>query len=141
MRTGCVVTRSIFILLLPLIGIVSTAADAPSLAALGLLQPGRWALSSRDPSFTARSICIGDPQVLLQIRQPVASCNRFVIANTPQSATINYTCPGQGSGRTTVRVETPRLAQVETQGIVGGALFDLSIEARRTGDCTALSSR
>ncbi len=128
-------------MLLPLLGVLATAADAPSLAALGVLQPGRWTLSSRDPAFAARSICLGDPQVLLQIRQPIATCNRFVIANTAASATVNYTCPGTGSGRTTIRVETPRLAQVETQGIVGGTLFDLTIEARRTGDCTAISAR
>lgn len=134
-------TKVVSLLALPIVGLLSTAADAPSLTALGLLQPGKWSLSSRDSDFAARSICIGDPRVLIQVRQPTASCRQFVIANDPSSATVHYTCAGTGSGRTTVRVETPRLAQIDTQGIIGGVPFDTHIEARRTGDCTTLSMR
>jgi hypothetical protein len=129
------------LLSLPVIGAMSVAADAPTLSALGLLQPGKWTLTSRDSDFSARAICIGDPRALLQVRQPVPSCRQFVIANDPNSATVHYTCAGTGSGRTTVRVETPRLAQIDTQGVVNGTPFDTRIEARRTGDCTTLSMR
>ena len=129
------------LLSLPLIVLLATAADAPPLAALGALQPGRWALSSPDGDFAKRSVCLGDARQLLQIRQPSAACSRFVITNDPNVATVHYTCPGSGHGRTTVRVETPRLAQVETQGVVGNAPFDLTIEARRLGECQALSMR
>lgn len=129
-------------IMLPLIGLAATAADAPPLAALGQLQPGKWTLTSREGDFPARSICIGDPRLLLQVRQPVtATCTRFVIANDPNVSTVHYTCPGSGSGRTTVRVETPRLAQVSTQGLVNGTPFDLNLEARRTGECAAMSMR
>ena len=79
--------------------------------------------------------------MLLQIRQPASACSRYVITNDKQVATVHYTCPGSGHGRTTVRVETPRLAQVETQGVVGAEPFDISIEARRVGSCAALSMR
>jgi hypothetical protein len=126
---------------LPLVGFFATAADAPPLAALAQLQPGKWTLTSHDTAFATRSLCIGDPKVLLQIRHPVASCNRFVVANDPRRAVVSYSCPGSGNGLTTVRIETPRLAQIETQGVVSGAPFDLAIEARRTGDCPALSMR
>lgn len=126
---------------LPLIGLFATAADAPPLAALAQLQPGRWTLTSRDGDFATRSMCLGDPKVLLQIRQPLPTCNRFVVANDARRAIVSYSCAGAGNGLTTVRVETPRLAQIETQGVVGGAPFDLAIEARRTGDCPSLSMR
>lgn len=134
-------TKLIRFLILPVIGLLATAAEAPQLAALGQLQPGKWTLTSRDDGVPARSVCIGDPRVLLQLRQPVATCTRFVIANDRDVSTVHYTCPGSGSGRTTVRVETPRLAQVSTQGLVNGTPFDLAFEARRTGDCTAVSMR
>lgn len=128
-------------LVLPLLVLTATAANAPPLRALSILQPGRWVLSSRDGDFAARSICLGDPRALLQVRQPETVCTRFVIADDAATSVVHYACPGTGHGRTTVRVETPRLAQIETQGIADNAPFDLSIEARRVGECQALSLR
>ena len=121
--------------------LLATAAEAPPLVALALLQPGKWVMSSHDADFASRSVCIGDPRVLLQIRHPVVPCNRFVVANDPYRAVVSYSCASAGNGMTTVRVETPRLAQIETQGVVNGSPFDLTIEARRTGECPALSMR
>ena len=97
-------------------------------------------MSSHDADFASRSVCIGDPRVLLQIRHPVAPCNRFVVANDRYRAVVSYSCASAGNGLTTVRVETPRLAQIETQGVVNGSPFDLTIEARRTGECPRLST-
>lgn len=135
-------TGSIRFLVLPFVGLLATAADAPPLVALAQLQPGKWLLTSRNSTFESRSVCIGDAKVLLQIRHPVSTtCNRFVVANDPQRAVVSYSCPGTGNGLTTVRVETPRLAQIETQGVLNGSPFDLAIEARRTGECPALSLR
>lgn len=132
---------SIRFFLLPVVGLLATAAEAPPLIALTQLQPGKWTLTSQDSAFSSRSVCIGDPRVLIQIRQPASTCNRFVVANDPRRAVVSYSCPGAGNGLTTIRVETPRLAQIETQGVAGGAPFDLAIEARRTGDCPTLSMR
>lgn len=129
-----------FFALLPM-AMLATAADAPPLTALAQLQPGKWTLSSDDTTFTTRSVCIGDPRVLIQLRQPQQTCNRFVVTNDPRRAVVSYSCQGAGNGLTTIRVETPRLAQIETQGVVRGAPFDLAIEARRTGECPSLSMR
>ncbi len=118
-----------------------TAADAPPLAALATLQPGRWELMSHDGDFSPRSVCIGDPRLLLQLRQPSAVCTHFIIANEASHATVHYNCTGAGHGQTTVRVETPRLAQIDTQGLVGNAPFDFTIEARRTGECGTATLR
>jgi hypothetical protein len=123
----------------PLFGLLATAADAPPLTALVQLQPGKWLLTSQDSSFAPRTVCIGDAKVLLQIQHPVTTCSRFVVANDPRRAVVSYSCPGTGNGLTTVRVETPRLAQIDTQGVLSGSPFDLTIEARRTGECPALS--
>ncbi len=120
---------------------ITTMAAAPvapaatELPALARLEPGQWTLTSRDAPSAARKLCMADARAFLQIEHRNASCSRFVIASTPKDATVHYTCPGQGHGRTTVRVESARLAQIETQGIVAGAPFSATFEARRSGDC------
>jgi hypothetical protein len=114
---------------------LSQPAQAPSLPALSTVQPGQWALRSRDDPSENRTLCIADPRALLQVRHGGAACNRFVIASNPKDATVHYTCPGAGHGRTTIRVETPRLVQIESQGIANREPFAVSMEGRRTGAC------
>jgi hypothetical protein len=110
-------------------------AAAPTLVALNALQPGQWDLRSRDDPSESRSMCVSDVRTLLQVRHGSAICARFVIANDPATATVHYTCPGSGHGQTTLRVETPRLVQIASQGIVNGAPFAFTAEGRRTGVC------
>ena len=43
--------------------------------------------------------------------------------------TVNYVCPGMGRGRTILRVETPRLVQIDSQGLHNGAPFALRAQA------------
>lgn len=112
-------------------------AQQSSMPALAMLQPGLWALKSRmDPSQN-RSICVSDPRALLQVQHRTAMCSRFVISNGPRETTVHYTCPGNGHGRTTIRVETARLIQIETQGIANREPFAIQLEGRRTGECNA----
>jgi hypothetical protein len=113
-------------------------AQAP-LPALAGVQPGQWALKSRNAGEN-RSMCVADPRALLQVRHSGVACNRFVIASNPKDATVHYSCPGAGYGRTTVRVETPRLMQIESQGIADREPFALTFEARRVGECGAKTS-
>jgi len=40
-----------------------------------------------------------------------------------------------GRGRTILRVETPRLVQIDSQGLHYGAPFALRAQARKTGPC------
>jgi hypothetical protein len=108
------------------------------LAALSHLEPGLWQLRDLDDARAAhQAICIGDPAILMQVQHRNAPCSRLVIANDPQGATVHYTCPASGFGRTSLRVETPRLARIETQGISDNAPFAYRLEARRTGSCKA----
>lgn len=113
----------------------SPAAAPPPLAILAQVEPGQWQLREVGTSNPARALCVADPAALLQLGHPGASCSRFVITDTPGSATVHYTCPGAGHGRTTLSIETPRLLHVATQGIAGGLPFDHDFEARRLGAC------
>ena len=113
------------------------AVRAPMLAALGAVEKGSWQLHEVGNRRAPR-LCVGDVAEVLQLRHPGgAGCSRFVIANEPRTATVHYTCPGAGHGRTTLTVETPRVMRVETQGIASNAPFDLRFEARRVLSCAA----
>ncbi|CAN5308803.1 hypothetical protein BH10PSE14_BH10PSE14_39850 [soil metagenome] len=113
----------------------SPAAGPPQLAVLAEVEPGQWQLRESGTTAAPRGLCLADPAMLLQLGHPGAQCSRFVINDTPGSATVHYTCPGAGHGRTTLSVETPRVVHVVTQGIAGGLPFDHDYEARRLGAC------
>lgn len=111
------------------------AANAP-VHAFKRIQPGAWQLHALDKSVPDRRLCIDDPYELVQLRHPGMVCSRFLLANDPQVATIHYTCPGSGYGRTTVKVESGQLIRVESQGLVNHAPFEVAFEGRRVGECT-----
>ena len=111
----------------------ATAEVRPPLSALAMLQPGLWRLKSE--SEAPRNVCMTDPYALIQLRHRTNACGRLVIANEKSTATIHYSCPGAGWGRTTIRAETPRLAQIDTQGIADNEPFAFTVEARRIGPC------
>jgi hypothetical protein len=110
-------------------------ARAPQLAVLTRIETGQWQLREAGSTAPARSLCVSDPAILLQVGHIGAQCSRFVIADAADSATVHYTCPGAGHGRTALTLETPRLLHLQTQGIAGGAPFDMDYEARRIGAC------
>lgn len=116
------------------------AANAPPLKALALIEQGQWDFRSRAQPSESRSLCVTDPMILLQLRHSGASCTRFVIANDAQITTVQYSCTGAGNGRTTLRVETPRLVQIESQGIANREPFAIEFEGRRTGACGAVTT-
>lgn len=112
-------------------------ARAPGLVALANVEQGAWELHEIGRPRAPR-LCVSDVSELLQLRhRGGAGCSRFVIANQPREATIHYTCPGAGHGRTVVAVETPRIVRVETAGIANDAPFDLRMEARSVDRCPA----
>lgn len=113
----------------------ATAAQAPSMQALHQLEPGQWELRERGVEGKVRSLCATNLEQLLQFRHSRASCKRFIVSNTPRELVVTYECGASGSGRTALRVETSRLAQIQTQGIADGAPFDMAVEARRVGIC------
>ncbi len=126
-------------------GLVAGAAIAagpvngPVAAAIGDITPGQWQLREAGSSAPPRTMCVSNPDRLVQLEHPGASCNRILLNDQPRTVTISYTCPGAGHGRTMIRLETRNSFHLETQGIAGGAPFDMAFEARRTGNCASAS--
>ncbi|WP_327785559.1 DUF3617 domain-containing protein [Sphingomonas changnyeongensis] len=116
-------------------------AVLPRLAVLGRIQPGLWALRDREPDGRTRQQCIVDPDMFVQLAHPGPRCQRFVIDDQPVTGTVHYSCPGAGHGRTTIRLETPALIQIDSQGVTAGAPFSMAVEGRRLGDCPAAGRR
>lgn len=111
------------------------AAQGPALAMLAKLQRGQWTVTPNDGG-PARRICLGDPLQLVKLRHAgTAGCSRFVVEDEPGKVTVQYTCRGNGYGRTSIRRETDALVQIESQGIADGRPFQFRAEARRTGAC------
>lgn len=109
-------------------------AQGNGLAMLGTLAKGEWTIKFRDGSAD-RKICVRSGQELIQLRHREAGCNQFVVEDGAAKVTVQYTCPGNGYARTSIRRETPALVQLESQGIHGGLPFQFLAEARRTGSC------
>lgn len=125
-------------LILSALGVCALAAPAVAqgdvLAMLGSLQMGQWTVLSRDGG-PSRKVCLGDPSQLVQLRHTGSNCTRFVVEDASDKVTVQYTCKGNGYGRTSIRKETAVLVQIESQGIEGGLPFQFKAEARRTGAC------
>ena len=122
-------------LLLAAVAAPAQPVRAPVLSALEAIERGEWRLRPTMSEGTAQTMCLTDPAVLLQLRHAGQSCQRFVVENQPRVATVTYSCSGVGSGRTRIKVETPRLVQIDSQGIADNAPFAMAFEARRIGDC------
>jgi len=123
--------------ILAALGLAAAAAAAPAQApripALAAIESGEWQL--KESGGPAHPLCLASPEALIQMQHHDQNCTHTVVAQDSRSVTFRYTCPGAGYGRTTITVETGRLFKLETQGIAGGAPFDLSYEARRIGNC------
>ena len=103
--------------------------------ALEMLEKGGWELTPRQPGEARIKLCLGDPRQMIQVQHLNNRCTFHVIEDRPNHATVHYSCTGAGQGRTTLRIETSRLAQIHTQGIADAAPFVLAYEARRKGEC------
>lgn len=109
-------------------------AQGAGLAMLGTLAKGEWTIKQRGAG-SDRKVCLKSGSELIQLMHRESGCSRFVVEDGAARVTVQYTCPGNGYGRTSIRRETPTLVQLESQGIQGGTPFQLTAEARRTGSC------
>lgn len=101
---------------------------------LGRLTKGEWTLKQREGGGN-RKICVRSGTELIQLMHRESGCNQFVVEDGAARVTVQYTCPANGYGRTSIRRETAGLVQIESQGIQGGMPFQVTAEARRTGSC------
>jgi hypothetical protein len=122
------------------VGGLALLAEAPGhaqgagLATLGSLAKGEWTINDRSGS-PDRKLCLRAGTELIQIKHRDPDCSRFIIEDGASRVTVQYTCPGNGYGRTSIRRETGALVQLQSEGIYEGVPFKLTAEARRTGSC------
>ncbi len=109
-------------------------AQGEGLVMLGTLGKGEWTIKQRGVTAD-RKICVKSGAELIQLMHREGGCSRFVVEDGAARVTVQYTCPGNGYGRTSIRRETGTLVQLESQGIYNGMPFELIAEARRTGPC------
>lgn len=109
-------------------------AQGQGLAMLGTLAKGEWTIKQRGVAAD-RKICVKSGAELIQLMHREGGCSQFVVEDGAARVTVQYTCPGNGYGRTSIRRETGALVQIESQGIHSGMPFQLTAEARRTGPC------
>ncbi|HEX8572330.1 MAG TPA: hypothetical protein VF759_06230 [Allosphingosinicella sp.] len=128
-RRGALGLAGILAAATPLFGLA-----LPNLEALAKLERGRWQVGP-PAGGEARSICLGDPADFVQLEHRGIRCGQEILASEADEATVQYSCPGRGFGHTSIRVETPRLARIDTQGLVDGRPFAYRVEARRVGSC------
>lgn len=113
---------------------IPALAQSDGLAMLGSLTKGEWTIKFRDGT-PSRKICVRTGNELVQLRHTGSSCSRYVVEDGVSKVTVQYTCRGNGYGRTNIRRETAYLAQIQSQGIESGLPFQFDAEARRTGTC------
>ncbi|MGB3472874.1 MAG: hypothetical protein WBA51_18815 [Erythrobacter sp.] len=110
------------------------AAQSDGLRMLSSLSKGEWTIKYRDGT-PERKVCVKTGEELIQLRHIQSDCSRFVVEDSAAKVAVQYTCPGNGYGRTAIRRETGSLVQIESQGIESGRNFQFAAEARRTGPC------
>lgn len=124
-----------------LIGSASVALALPvhgegnALTMLDRLDRGAWELRQYGDSGAMRSLCLDNGRKLIQLQHPGLPCSSVIVEDQPNEVTVQYTCRGQGYGRTHVRRETNSLVQIDSQGIVDGRPFAFAAEGRRVGNC------
>jgi hypothetical protein len=109
-------------------------AQGSGLAMLGALAKGQWTIKQRG-GVPDRKICLRTGAELIQLKHRDSGCKQIVVEDSAARVTVQYTCQGNGYGRTSVRRETEQLVQLESQGIHDGMPFQLVAEARHTGPC------
>jgi hypothetical protein len=112
----------------------AAAASQTELPVLGRLERGLWQLRSLEGGGNIAAVCLGDRGLLTQLRHRGVACRRTLVGHSQDSLEIHYNCPA-AFGQTVIRVETPQLARVESQGVDNGIPFGFRAEARRIGAC------
>lgn len=110
-------------------------AQPTQLAMLDGLERGGWELAFRNDDGGKERVCLATGRELIQLRHAGLKCKSTVVSDSPQEVTVQYSCPGQGYGRTNIRRESNRLVQIDAQGIESGLPFAFAAEARWVGSC------
>jgi len=114
-------------------GLLAAAGAETSPSALAKVAGGLWEVSrSGTPPV---QVCVATPVSLAQFEHGQKGCEQRIVRDSGSSATVHYTCEGDGFGHSNITVVTDRSLRIETQGISGNAPFKYVLQARRVGDC------
>jgi hypothetical protein len=117
---------------------LSAFAQGGDLSLLESLERGVWQFRAVGGSASAPPVgqlCVGDVSRLTQLQHGNTPCEQYVVRSLPNSVTVSYSCKGQGQGLTTIRKESGKLIQIQSQGIRNNAPFSFSVEGRKTVAC------
>jgi hypothetical protein len=118
--------------------IALTAAQRPT--ALANAPAGQWEIKGVPGAKAPALQCLSDVLALAQFEHRGKSCTHRIITNAASSTVIEYSCGGDGFGRTKINVITPRNLRIETQGISDNMPFNYLLQARRVGDCPSTTA-
>jgi hypothetical protein len=113
------------------------SAAAPSDGGAGVLarlHRGQWVVKPFARGAAERTLCLRDPKVLLHLEHG-GGCKEELVASDSGGATAEYSCGARGFAHTSVRLQTPRAATIDTQGLIDGRPFSYRAVARRAGPC------
>lgn len=113
------------------------AAQPSEAAALASLEPGEWELSERGANEPPRRLCVSDRSVLLHPQHSGRKCRHYVVRTSEREIAVSFDCGSGVQGRTDLRIETPRLVQIASQGVSDGRPYSVALEGRRVGVCRA----
>jgi hypothetical protein len=117
---------------------LSAFAQGGDLSLLESLERGVWQFRAVGGSASAPPVgqlCVGDVSRLTQLQHGSVPCEQYVVRSLPNSVTVSYSCKGQGQGLTTIRKESGKLIQIQSQGIRNNAPFSFAVEGRKTVAC------
>jgi hypothetical protein len=119
----------------------AAAAQAPQLQLFGSgdFQTGRYSVAAANGGGESASKCVASPETLLHAGLEEAdgrSCVHTVVEDTPERATVAYSCRGLGSGRTTIVKDNRNHFTIDAQGIRGREPFAMRQEVHRVGECS-----
>lgn len=135
LNTRAAAFAAVILLSVAAAGVAAAAASRQVLPVLGRLDAGLYELRNLHGGGRFAPVCLGDDRgALVQLQHRRSTCSRSVVARTRDRLEVRYNCPG-AFGQTTIRVETTRLARIESEGVDNGMPFSLRIEARRVGPC------
>jgi len=114
---------------------IAAPAQTPGMVLFDGLMSGEWTLKPRGSSGAGKKVCLGNPEMLLQIQHGSANCTRYVIENSPKKLRVSYKCGAAGHGVTEIKRESSSLVQISSQGFRNSDPFSVDFEGRRTGSC------
>ncbi|WP_300973900.1 hypothetical protein [Sphingomonas sp. LHG3406-1] len=120
---------------------LTAAAPVRGPAALAGVQPGLWETSRSATGQGAHRVCLRDMVLLATYAHAGDRCARTMLVDRPGFFVMQLDCGAGDFGRSRLSVTTPRSLKIESQGFHRGEPYDLTIYARRVGECPSRRRR